>query len=223
MDSYESLLREHWQTLFEPYKVSDALVDEKWVTVWNGWSEPHRHYHTPEHLANLIASIESQDWSGMVHSILTFTAFYHDVIYDPLATDNEAQSATLAENELLELGIHTAVCDAVPDLIYRTANHMDAVDFEPEYASWFLDADLQILGSEPAAYARYAQQVRSEYSVIPEKEYCGGRIGVLERFLEADAIYRTDSFREQYETQARKNLLSEIDQLKAKLLQINGN
>lgn len=70
------------------------------------YSEPHRAYHTLQHLEECMA------WVGQVRNLLhepgevAFALFYHDVIYDTHASDNEARSADLA---LDVLGEYTGV------------------------------------------------------------------------------------------------------------------
>lgn len=45
--------------------------------------------------------------------------------------------------------------------------------------------------------------------------YRKGRIGVLRHLLQADFLYRTPTFRREYERQARQNLLRELRQWEA--------
>jgi len=73
-----------------------------------------------------------------------------------------------------------------------------------------LDLDLSILGKDPQYYLEYAAAVRKEYSIYPDFMYRRGRKKVLKKMLEQECIFKTDLFKEKYESQARKNLQSEL-------------
>ena len=63
----------------------------------------------------------------------------------------------------------------------RRRRRADASDTERHV---LLDADLAVLGSEPAAYAAYATGVRVEYGHLPDEGWRIGRGEVLRRLLE---------------------------------------
>ena len=77
----------------------------------------------------------------------------------------------------------------------------------------FLDFDLAILGSAPAAFAAYEQAVRREYDWVPEPLWIAGRRQVLAGFLARPAIYATARFRASHEAQARRNIADAIERL----------
>ena len=47
----------------------------------------------------------------------------------------------------------------------------------------FLDADMAVLGKQPAAYDHYAALIRKEYQHVPHDTYCEKRADILESFL----------------------------------------
>ncbi|EJK53297.1 hypothetical protein THAOC_27290, partial [Thalassiosira oceanica] len=47
----------------------------------------------------------------------------------------------------------------------------------------FLDADMSVLGRDPAGYDEYAGQIRAEYSFVERGTYCKKRAEVLRSFL----------------------------------------
>ena len=115
-------------------------------------------------------------------------AFYHDAVYDPRATDNEDQSARLAVRVLGELGWSAARCDTVARLVRATAGH-DA-DGDADCAV-LLDADLAVLGAEPAAYQAYVTGVRAEYAHLDAAAWRTGRAAVLRDLLARRPLYAT--------------------------------
>ena len=98
-------------------------------------------------------------------------AFFHDAVYDPHAADNEEQSARLAERVLAELGWDEARGRRVGDLVRATAAHEAPPDDD---TAVLLDADLAVLGSDPAAYQAYVTGVRAEYAHV---DAAGWRVG----------------------------------------------
>ena len=57
------------------------------------YSEPHRAYHTWEHVEALLGHFGQLDWFDPKG--VEIAVYYHDAIYDPLSSSNEADSADL--------------------------------------------------------------------------------------------------------------------------------
>ena len=93
---------------------------------------------------------------------VTMAAFFHDAVYDPRGGDNEEQSAALAERVLAELGwpAGRARPRRHPGPGHRSTTRPPTIPT----AAVLLDADLAVLGSEPAAYQAYVTGVRAEYA-----------------------------------------------------------
>lgn len=160
------------------------------------YGEPHRHYHTLTHVLDVLRALERPSLA------LSLAAWYHDAIYDSRASDNEERSADLLVSAAL---VPTDVAREAARLILLTKTHQAD---DPE--GWaLLDADLAILGADPADYDRYAAAIRLEYDWVPEPDYREGRAKVLRRFLERDQIYRTERMKDR-EPLARANLNREF-------------
>lgn len=142
---------------------------------------------------------------------LRFAIFFHDIIYRPRRSDNEARSAEIALQKMTKLNIPDHIRQHTRRMILSTAGHSESHDADCDR---FLDFDLGILGSSPEKYALYAQNIRREYRFIPRKQFCRGRLKVLESFLRRHFIYKTQSLREQLESRARENILNELQHLK---------
>jgi predicted metal-dependent HD superfamily phosphohydrolase len=131
-------------------------------------------------------------------------AWFHDVIYDSRAKDNEERSADYAVSALQQLGAAPGLIAEVSRLILLTKSHVaDAGDAD---AVVLLDADLAILGAAEECYRRYAAAIRQEYAWVPAPDYRAGRCQVLERFLQRPQIFRTARLFAEREAQARRNL-----------------
>ncbi|HEY9219349.1 MAG TPA: phosphohydrolase [Phenylobacterium sp.] len=151
---------------------------------------------------------EVEGLSADDRELLTWAIWWHDAVYDPQASDNEAQSAVMAEQDLAAMGVPPDRRDEVARLIHLTAGHqVDPVD---RLGALLVSIDLAILGAEPSAYDAYAAAVREEYAHVTEPLWRDGRARVLQRFLDAPVIFAEPGFRGRFEAQARRNLAREL-------------
>lgn len=190
------------------YTGDEQLVAQLWAELVARYSEKHRHYHTLQHLENLLRELQGvkhfiADWDAVV-----FCLYYHDVVYNSSKSDNEEMSAQLALERMRSMGVPTDRIDRCWSTILATKAH--AIDTNSDI-NYFTDADLSILGAEPTIYAQYAAQVRKEYSIYPDVMYNMGRKKVLQHFLRMQRIFKTAYFYELYEQPARQNLQRELD------------
>jgi predicted metal-dependent HD superfamily phosphohydrolase len=68
------------------------------------------------------------------------------------------------------------------------------------------DVDLSILGRPADEFAEYERKVRQEYGRVPASLFRAGRARVLKALLSREPLYRSDHFRQRYESVARDNL-----------------
>lgn len=204
------MLKKVFTLLLSHYPAPINLVDELWNEIEKKYSQKHRHYHTLQHLENLLIEIteikiEVTDW----HTTL-FSLFYHDIIYNPLKNNNEEKSAAFAVKRLSLLSVPQQIISNCQNQIIATKNHLMSADADTNY---FIDADLSILGKPWEIYENYARDVRKEYAIYPAIIYNRGRKNVLSHFIKMDRIFKTKYFFEKYEHQAKQNLLHELNSL----------
>jgi predicted metal-dependent HD superfamily phosphohydrolase len=177
------------------------------------YGEPHRAYHTLEHLEFLFAKLNRYGSGADDRLRLWFAGWYHDVVYDPRASDNEARSAERAKTELALLGASAEFQQRVAGLILSTAKHREAD--EDEDGDLFLDCDFSILGADDDLYRAYAAQVRQEYVHLDDAAWKAGRSAFLTSALAERHIFRTFPFELAFAWQARANMRWELDALAA--------
>ena len=179
------------------------------------YSEPHRYYHTATHIMMVIRHVH--DVSAMSQrqpsAELVAAALYHDAIYDPRASDNEAFSAALASTDLAEIGWSHDRRICVAALIDATAGHAGPVGDPAVDTAILLDADLAILGAEPHSYQAYVNGVRAEYFFVDDAHWRTGRGRVLHGFLDRPRIFTTDYMHTELEHRARANIEAELAML----------
>jgi len=139
--------------------------------------------------------------------IFHFRFFYHDVVYDATSKLNEEKSADIAKERLEILDLNNEDLQQVYEQILATKSHQKS---ENEDTNFLLDADLSVLGKSSKVYSEYTKQIRKEYSIYPDFLYKPGRKKVLQHFLELESIFKTEFFRNKYETQARENIEFEL-------------
>jgi predicted metal-dependent HD superfamily phosphohydrolase len=129
--------------------------------------------------------------------------WFHDVIYDSHAGDNEQRSADLAYRTGVDAGLPEIVCRKIADLVMATDHRTDPTTTD---ARLICDIDLSILGETEERFRDYDRQIAQEYAWVPQAHYREKRAEVLEGFLRRPRIYRTDLFFRELEVAARRNL-----------------
>jgi predicted metal-dependent HD superfamily phosphohydrolase len=175
------------------------------------YAEAHRAYHNLAHVMDCLEQFDEVREQAHDANAVEMAIWYHDVIYDPRAKDNEERSAAMALAVMGELGLPASFKETVTLLILATKKH--DVTLTPD-AAVLVDVDLSILGREPGRFDEYERQIRQEYDWVPAEAFAAGRAAVLDGFLARPNIYTTESFRGRYERQARENMRRSIQTLR---------
>jgi predicted metal-dependent HD superfamily phosphohydrolase len=191
-----------WIDLLQSCAVDSTLARETFADVAKHYAEPGRHYHSLDHIQNVLATVDSLASHAQNLNAVKLASWLHDVIYDSKAADNEERSAEYAERLCQTLSIPDG--SVVAALIRKTKTH-DA-DGNAD-AQVLLDADLAILGASAAVYRTYAEQIRREYDWVPDPEYREGRRQILATFLARPTIFH---FLIHLEVAAHRNIAAEI-------------
>ena len=175
------------------------------------WNEPHRRYHTIQHLTAVLDLIDQHIHLTDNPQTVRLAAWFHDAVYDPRAGDNEERSAQLALRTLGSLGSPDALASDVARLVRLTATHNPA-DNDRDGAL-LVDADLAILAADPGTYDGYALGVREEYRHVPDELFRAGRAAVLTRLADVPMAYRILPDRSAMRVRAEHNLRRELASL----------
>jgi predicted metal-dependent HD superfamily phosphohydrolase len=175
------------------------------------YCEPHRHYHTLTHIMSILKTFDSikrqhvKDPKGVLLAI-----WYHDVIYDPFVSDNEAKSADLMNSHWRDK--NDAEARHAQHIIVSTQQHIS----HDNDAKFMHDMDLAILGSSPQEYKTYVSQVRQEYKHLSDRDWTAGRLAFMTKFVQK-TIYQTDHFGKKLEVLAKTNIKQELVDLEKTL------
>lgn len=197
-----------------------SAIEQSWSRTWSGlkldgngeavlqqllaaWSEPHRKYHTLQHLSECLAALASVRAEVQHAAEIEFALWFHDAIYDVKRSDNEARSAAWASATLEKAGASAASTRLVHDLVMVTTHDALPQTLDEQI---LVDVDLSILGADEQRFAEFESQVRQEYSFVPGFLFRMKRKSILRTFLDRENIYSTPHFRERLEEAARRNL-----------------
>jgi predicted metal-dependent HD superfamily phosphohydrolase len=138
---------------------------------------------------------------------------FHDAVYVAGRGDNEAKSAALAREVLARHAkLDPRELADIERMILATQHHELESDDDPRVAV-VLDVDMSILGAPWPEYRAYADGVRREHALPPER-FDVGRAAFLAKLLQAPAIFHTAEGSTRWEAAARENIAREIRSLR---------
>ena len=180
-------------------------------TLLLAWREPHRRYHTIEHLDECLAAFADIASLAEQPGEVELAIWYHDAVHDTSSDTNELKSAYLAERAMTAAGCARDAIGRVRSMILATRHHAQPQSTDE---ALLLDIDLAILGAPIARFDRYDADIREEYHAIPWSKYVAGRRQVLRGFLERPRLYFTGQFHDQFDQHARVNLSRALKRLR---------
>lgn len=198
-----------------PQARAEALHDAA-ADLAGRWAEPHRAYHDPQHLQEVLRALDELAQAGEVDdehlAVARVAAWYHDAIYDVHAAPEvtERASAELARVHLGRLGVAEPVVAAVETIVLDTA-HPELAPHTPAGRAMH-DADLWILAAPPQRFDDYCAAVRREYAHVAQADYRQARSTILQGIAARDPLYLTAAGAA-WEPAARSNLSRELARL----------
>ncbi len=174
------------------------------------YSEPHRRYHTLQHVEFCLRELSRNRDHAVRSREIRWALLFHDAIYDPRRNDNEARSADWACRVMQELQRPDDEIARVRKMILATAHAGNA---ETPDEALLLDIDLSILGADEATFDEYDRAIRVEYEWVPDDAYRAARASVLQGFLNRDRIFQSVAHRPQ-EAAARSNIERALEKLR---------
>ncbi len=181
------------------------------VDLLRRYGEPHRRYHTVDHLRSVLDRIDTFDNGSADLYAVRLAAWFHDAVYDVPEREltNEEASARLAIRTLGRIGLEQEDLNEIARLVRMTGTHHPGSK-DPN-GNVLSDADLAVLAGSEQEYAAYVNAVREEYAAIADEDFYRGRLRVL-MMLRRGQLFRTGKGHK-LEQQAQANLDREIDVL----------
>jgi predicted metal-dependent HD superfamily phosphohydrolase len=201
--------RDRWHQLMKRWGAPQH--DDVYAQLALAYSEPHRHYHTGQHIADCLDQLDIAVDLPTAPEEVELALWFHDAIYRPTSSKNELRSAEWAQQFLRSVGADEIKSQRVFDHIMATQHGAETLSGDTAVV---VDIDLSILGRETSEYDVYERAIREEYKWVPGPIYRKKRAEILKSFLERPAIYETRHFHETYEKRARENLRRAIEALR---------
>ena len=171
------------------------------------YREPHRHYHTTQHLDECFAWLDgARPLADHLHEV-ELALWFHDAVYHVRMQDNEERSASWLQSAATKAGLSGTVIGRLRALILATKHNSPP---STQDAALLVDVDLAILGAPVERFDEYERQVRDEYAWVPDVLFRRKRREILEAFLVRPYLYSTEHFRASLESAARANLARSI-------------
>lgn len=187
------------------------IVAVGWFGVVSGlYMEPHRGYHTLGHVATLLGRLEGLIAAGKSTALgyrleVETAIWFHDAIYDVKSSENERNSASLAQLFLRTIGVDApGFVDRVTTAILSTVHDGTPVTGEGSTtAALMCDLDLAGLADDWDAFDLEARNIRHEYSIYTDEQYRWGRLKFLSALMSRPFIFTTLA---ELEAPARRNI-----------------
>ena len=186
-----------------------AAVAERLRGLRARYAEPHRAYHGQAHIDAMLNGLHALGPAIHAPNIAELAIWYHDAVYDPARSDNEARSAALLRAEMAGLA-DPALVSAAALIVEATASH----DLPPgltgaaqDDCALVLDLDMAVLGAPEAEYDAYERGIAAEYVPLHgAAKFRAGRAAFLRGALQRPTLFHTDRFRRELDARARYNL-----------------
>jgi predicted metal-dependent HD superfamily phosphohydrolase len=210
-------LSARWTAFAASIGVGGDAAAVAWADLARCHGDPGRRYHTLAHVADCLAELDAVPGLCDRPDTVELALWFHDAVYEPRATDNEARSAALLHDAAARLGLEPALAARAGALVMATA-HLGGDDRPPASdiardAAAIRDIDLAILGAPRDRFDAYETAVRREYVFLPDPDWRSGRSRVLKMFMDLPRIYLTDPFHDRLEARARGNLADALARL----------
>ena len=143
------------------------------------WNESHRHYHTLNHLNDVIDQIneDKSKYSEKEYEKLMLAALFHDCVYDSMSSTNEEDSA----NFFIECCQDKSNPDVleVKQMILDTKTHESTTNLSESFNHY----DMSIVERDFEQLLEWENGIAEEYKAYGE-QYKEGRLKFLESLLD---------------------------------------
>lgn len=199
---------DHWSFLCAKVGAK-RMVGKVYDAITSQYQNKRRAYHNLDHIAHCLKEFSWLKYLCKTPYAVELAIWYHDIIYDPRAKDNEENSGRRALIDLTVMGVDEVLAHDVKRLIILTKHDRthSPTDIDGQV---IVDVDLSILGQSPEVFDQYESAIREEYSWVPDEVFWPKREDFIMDMLTCDRIFYTDRCAERFGYSARKNLVRSI-------------
>ena len=177
-----SQLKQEIREVLAAYNVFGLNLEAAWLErIFDAYQQPHRHFHTLEHLKNVCLLVKKHTLPKKATAELLLSALFHDVYWYPQGTENEKHSMEIFEKMNPSLGclLPEDSRKAVHDIIMSSKAQTPVT----EYARKFHECDCDVLmHGSPVDLLAYEFQIFREFQYLNIVDYRKGRAAFFDRF-----------------------------------------
>jgi predicted metal-dependent HD superfamily phosphohydrolase len=183
-------------------------------------SEPHRKYHNLNHIHQCLIEFDQYEkalnTNDHMRKHVEDAIWYHDIVYNPYATDNEERSAEVYMLQRISLidggtnvsGLYKA--EKVRDTILATAKHTITQENLSDATKIMLDIDLAGFGKSRSIFAKNGIDIRNEYYNTSTMDFMIGRMKFYDKLSGRPTLYYTEYFYNRYHNSSQENIKWEM-------------
>lgn len=171
----------------KPFKtIADNISQSVWLINGYGiditeaevrrrYSEPHRHFHTTDHLNDVLGQIFDIYNCPLDLVPMVIAGVFHDIVYDPQRKDNEERSIEVLEFYISDSQKNPDIIEQAKKIILATKTHDKIHDLISDFNKF----DCSILDRDLPDLLKWEEQIRKEYSFAPWDVYKERRLRFL--------------------------------------------
>ncbi len=189
----------------------EAIPVHVWQDLIRHYAEPHRRYHTASHLAYCLQQLDLAKSLMEDPEAVEMAIWFHDVVNNPDAHDNEQRSEELFERaagSYFEQGF----VNKVSALILATAHREVPHNLDERF---ICDIDFSSFGFPWEQFLWDCDAIRAEQAKSPDELFYAAKLKFLKGLLKRPTIFLTEFFHARYESTARDNIQRYIARLEA--------
>ncbi|MCP4075513.1 MAG: hypothetical protein GY744_04940 [Gammaproteobacteria bacterium] len=183
--------------------VNEAQLDAKFKALINAYTESHRYYHTLGHIEHCLDQFDQVSHLLQEPDAVELSIWYHDIIYQPGAVDNEQRSADTFKRQTDSL-FPVEFCNVIYAQILATLH--DQVDIFDHDTRYMVDIDLSGFGLPWSEFIRDGENIRREMKSQTDAVYYAKQKSFYLYLLDRPRIYFSEYFFDKYEVKARQNI-----------------
>ena len=179
-----------------------ADADQVWEVLAKGYTEPHRRYHDIGHLEHCLHGLDLAATVAHDPGTLELAIWFHDLVYEPGAEDNEERSAEVF-SRLMEPFLTPEHIDRARQLILTTMHRVQPHGGDERFIA---DIDLSSLAKPWPQFLADSENLRAEEPDKSDEDFFGGKVRFHRSLLQRQRLFNTVPFQLRHEAQARENI-----------------
>ncbi|MEZ5502491.1 MAG: hypothetical protein R3E50_07430 [Halioglobus sp.] len=204
----QELLAERFCAVWQECAGTNA--EQVWQKLSRHYREPHRHYHTLDHIAHCLGELDAARSHIREFSATELAIWFHDVIYHYGARDNEILSAACF-SDLAGQSMPVQFVARVCEFIIATQHTGAAQDAA---VAIVVDIDLSGFGLPWEDYLNDSNALRREADGVGDEQYYQGKLRFLSELQRWPSLFQSPFFRDRLEARAQTNIARYTDALR---------